>query len=202
MMRTDDRGAAMILALLTTLLLAGLGLSLTLLGDMERRIASNFRLDHEVWFAVDAAIERAAADLARTPDWDVVLAGAVQSTFVDSTRAPVLRSGGTINLDALTADLQRSTSAAASFGADTPLWRLYAWGPLTRMTPTPAAGDPYLVAWVADDVLEADGNPSDDSNGIVTIHALAFGPGGARRAAEAHVRRAGGALTILARRDL
>ena len=201
-MRTDDRGAAMILALLVTLLLAGLGLSLTLLGDMERRIAYNFRVDQEAWWAVDAAIERAAADLSQAPDWDVVLAGARCSPFADSTHRPVLPSSEILDLDAATSDLQAATSAAASFGANTPVWHLYAWGLLNSMTPRPSPGGSYLAMWVADDVSETDGNPADDSNDIVTIHAEAFGPGGAHRTAEAYVKRAGTTVRILARRSL
>jgi len=199
MRTTNDRGAAMILALMATLLLAGLGLCLTLVGDTEQRIAYNFEKGEELSYAVDAAIERAAADLAQTPSWDLVLAGGIRCSFADATRRPVGPSGAILDLDALTAELQASTNGAA-FGANTPVWRLYAWGPLTAMAATSTGGGPYLAVWVADDLSEVDGDAADDSNSTVMIHAAAFGPANARRSGDAHVRRSSAGVAVFARR--
>ena len=47
----------------------------------------------------------------------------------------------------------------------------------------------YLVAWIADDPAESDGNPQADVNGTLTVHAEAYGPGGARKVIEVTVAR-------------
>jgi hypothetical protein len=49
----------------------------------------------------------------------------------------------------------------------------------------PATTRTYVAAWIADDVSDADGNPSADQNGVVTIHAEAFGLAGTRRIIDA-----------------
>jgi hypothetical protein len=50
---------------------------------------------------------------------------------------------------------------------------------------TLGASDAYVVAWVADDPDETDGDPSRDSNGVILVRAEAFGTRGAWRAIEA-----------------
>jgi len=194
-----DRGAALILALLTTLLLAGVGLSLTMMGDTERRIAYNFQTDRETGAAARAALARAVLDLAPMTTWDVILTGAARSSFADSTRQPRLPTAETVDLDVLTSDLQAATG---SFGVNTPVWRLFAWGLMNQMVPAaPAKAGAYLAIWVADDTEETDGNPLADANGALLVHAEAFGPGGGRRAADALLKRAAGGIQIVVRRE-
>ncbi len=53
----------------------------------------------------------------------------------------------------------------------------------------------YVVVWVADDPADGvdlntpDGNPLIDSNGVLTLHAEAFGPGGTRKTIEVTIAR-------------
>jgi hypothetical protein len=60
----------------------------------------------------------------------------------------------------------------------------------------------YVVIWVADDPSEVDGAPTVDANGVLTVRAQAYGPGGTKRMVEATVARmgppgpAGGVLTL------
>ena len=79
----DERGSALVVALLSLLLLTALGLALTLTTTTETAIAANQRMGQEVMNAADSAIERAMQDLLAIPDWNRVLSGAAQSSFVD-----------------------------------------------------------------------------------------------------------------------
>jgi hypothetical protein len=51
------------------------------------------------------------------------------------------------------------------------------------------SGLAYVVVWVADDTAERDGDPSRDANGVLLLHAQAFGPRGARKSVDATVMR-------------
>ena len=81
----DERGSALVVALLSLLLLTALGLALTLTTTTETAIAANQRMGQEVMNAADSAIERAMQDLLAVPDWNRVLSGADQSSFVDGS---------------------------------------------------------------------------------------------------------------------
>jgi hypothetical protein len=90
------------------------------------------------------------------------------------------------------------------FGADAPVWRLYAHGSLQDLLPSNEITlQMYLTVWVADDGLDGDGNPGADTNGRIVVHAEAFGVGGTRRAVEAAIRRlSNGAVRQIAWREV
>ena len=133
----------------------------------------------------------------------VILGGSSLSGFADGTRRPTLPSGGVLDLDAETVDLQSESATQGTFGANTPRWRLFAWGPLSRMAPLALESPLYVAVWIADDPAEVDGNPSVDTNGIVTVHADARGPGGARRIVEATIARvAAGVMKTVSWREV
>jgi len=199
---TSDDGVAVILALLVTTLLGAVGVTLLLLSDTERRLSSSYRNDQATRYAAAAALERAIGDLASSPDWTPILAGAQASTFADGTRRPILPSGQSIDLDRITTQLQAASNGGASFGANTPVWRLFGWGPLAALEPaTNLESAQYLAVWVADDLSETDGSPFSDSNGVLSVHAEAFGLGNGRRSVEATVARISGLLQIIAWRE-
>jgi hypothetical protein len=78
----------------------------------------------------------------------------------------------------------------AEFGADRPVWRLYAQCPLARILPPGLIGPPgYVLVWVADDA-EADGNPAADSNGQLLVYGDGYGLFGGRRSIEVAIGRA------------
>jgi hypothetical protein len=89
------------------------------------------------------------------------------------------------------------------WGSNNPRWRLYANGRLSAV----AAGidSPfYVTVWVADDPAETDGDPARDGTeasnpgaGVLQVRSEAFGSGGARRAVEATLGRAGARLRII-----
>jgi Tfp pilus assembly protein PilX len=66
----DERGSALVVALLSLLLLTALGLALTLTTTTETAISANQRMGQEAMNAADAAIERAMQDLLAMPDWN------------------------------------------------------------------------------------------------------------------------------------
>jgi hypothetical protein len=184
-----ERGAALLLALVATALLGALGVSLLMLADTELRMASNDGSSAEAFYAADAALERAVQELAVLPEWSSALAGSGLSSFSDSTTSPILPSGRSVDLVSLTGALQASSSAEGSQGANTPVWRLFAWGPFARLASGSIENRVYLAVWIADDPSETDGNPAADTNGVVLVHTEAFGVTAARRMVEATVQR-------------
>ena len=104
--------------------------------------------------------------------------------------------GETIDLDARTAELNADAARDWSLGADTPRWRLTAWGVLPGMPAFRRA-----AVWIADDVMDGDGIPGEDMNGMLMIHVEAFGPAGASRLVTAHVKREIGAERTVSWRE-
>lgn len=207
----DDRGSAVVVALLSLLLLTALGLALTLTTATETAISANQRMGQEAMNAADAAIERAMQDLLTLPDWNRALMGTEQSSFVDGgpsgTRA--LPDGTTVNLTELVmlARCGHASSCSAGeiaanspervWGANNPVWQLYAYGPVSELLPTGTVNSPiYVAVMVGDDPSETDGNPLMDGNdasnpgsGVLSLRAEAFGPHGTHRVIEATIAR-------------
>jgi hypothetical protein len=176
---------AVVTALFVGGLLAALGHGLVLLTNTEQAIAANQHAAVETLYAADAALATVLPELRRTADWTSVLTGAQTSGFVDGTRVPVLPSGATIDLDTLTSELQAG-AASDPWGANNPVWRLYAYGALERLSPGFRSRS-YIVVWVADDPAETDGNPAVDANRTLLVRAEAFGPNRSRRSIRATV---------------
>ena len=200
----NDRGAALIMVLLTAGLLSAVGVSLLLVTDTERRIAANAAYGVETAAAADAALQRALIDVQLSAAWGAILAGTEHSRFFDATPRPQLPAGGTLDLAGATADLQAETNALGNLGANAPLWRLYASGRMSSLAPSGTLDSAeYLTVWVADDPSDADGDPNADSNGMITLRAEGHGLGGARRAVEATVARtAAGAVNLMSWREV
>jgi hypothetical protein len=211
MLWSQDRGSALIVTLMATLLLTALGAALVLTTASETLISGNFRSAAEGLYAADASIERALSDLLTVADWDLVLSGSVRSGFVDGppdgTRT--LPDGSTLDLSAVVnrANCSKPTTcsdanmdartAERPWGANNPRWRPYAYGPLAALP----ASDPirslfYVIVMVADDPSENDDDPLHDGavagnpgRGLLSLRAEAFGPRGAHKVVEATVAR-------------
>jgi hypothetical protein len=197
-----ENGAAMIVALLAALLLAGLGMGLLALGNTETQIAANYRIGTETFYAADAGLNLALGDLRGLPQWTLVLSGAATSAFHDATRRPTLPSNETIDLDAMTVELQAESNALGAWGPNNPVWRLFLWGPLRTVPGAPLDSASYLAVWVADDASEIDGNPLCDSNGRVRLHAEAYQSSQTRRVIDATVAQAPGGARMLSWREV
>jgi Tfp pilus assembly protein PilX len=210
----SDRGVALVIAVMATSLMLALGGALILLSSSETAIAANFRAAHEATYSADAVLERALADLQNAPDWTAVLAGTVQSSFIDGppSGTRTLMDGTTIDLNQITnlAACQKPTLCSDSdiatatterpWGTNNPRWALYAFGPLESMGGSQAIHSSfYVLAFVGDDPSENDNDPAIDGleidgqpnpgRGIILIRAEAFGPRNAHKVLEATVAR-------------
>ena len=192
----DERGTALIIALMAMMLLTALGAAVVMVSNTETHIAGNYRNSQEALYAADAGAERVVQDLLLIPRWNDILSGSAQSAFVDGgmTDSKTLPGGGTITLccgaNTATAQLQAETDTLNLWGANNPQWKLFAWGPLGDMLPNDQIDSPmYVAVWVADDPAETDGNPAADVNGTLTLHAEAVGPSGTRKVIEVTVAR-------------
>lgn len=211
----DERGMALIVALMSMMLMMALGLALVLTTMTETRISANYREGSEALYAADAAIERVMQDLLTVPDWNTVLAdGGTTSAFIDgSPGARALSDGTTIDLNEATnivrcgavtcaeADITEITDERP-WGANNPRWQLYAYGPMSDMLPTDTINSRvYVIVWVADDPSENDGNAQQDGAaavevgeenpgaGVLSLLAHAYGPEGSRRVVEVTIAR-------------
>jgi Tfp pilus assembly protein PilX len=198
-----DTGSALVLALVATVLLGGLGFGLAVLGNTESTIATNYHAGSEALYAAEAGAERVISDASFASDWTALVSGAVRSAFVDQTLTPVLPSNERVDLTAMTRDLQSASDAAIAVGLNNPQWRLFAYGPLTTMIgPGLSPGRSYVVVWVADDRSETDNNPAIDSNGTMVILARALGPAGAARTVEVTIAKVSFGVRILSWREI
>lgn len=190
-----EEGAALIIALMSMMLLTALAAGVIMVTNTETLIAGNYRNSQEAVYAADAAAERVVQDLLMVPRWNDILAGSVQSAFVDGpmTGQKTLPTGSRVTLccaaDTATGQLQAETNTANMWGANNPQWRLYAWGPLRDLLPGVVESPMYVAVWIADDPAETDGAPALDGNGTLTVHAEAYGPAGTRKVVEMTVAR-------------
>lgn len=204
----NERGMALIIALMSTLLLTALGAALVMTTITETMITTNYRDSGEAMYAADAGIERVMQDLLTVPDWNSILQGNVQSSFIDGAPSGTrtLPDGTTLDLGAATNMLNCNKTAACSvaemnawtverpFNANNPRWKLFAHSPLADIIETGTVLSPmYVAVWIADDQAETDGDPTTDGaaagNGVLLLRAEAFGPGGAHSVIEVTVGR-------------
>jgi Tfp pilus assembly protein PilX len=219
-LRGGERGVALVIALLALLLMTAMGMALMLVSQTETIIGANYRDGVEGAYVADAGIERVMQDVLSIPDWNAILTSAdgvragVTSGFVDGTITPTLPDGRTLDLAAATNMINCNKTTTCSdadmdandgerqWGVNNPRYRLFAWGPVNDLNPTPTLNSPFYVAvWIADDGAETDGDPSIDgaaavapytSNrgaGVLSLRAEAFGPSGAHRVIEATIGR-------------
>jgi hypothetical protein len=191
-----ERGAALLLAIALVLLVAAIAGAVTIASRTEVLIAADFRQSRAILYAAEGAAALAVRDLGAAADWTAVLTGASASSFTDGSPVGLrtLPGGDDVVLccgsASLTDDVQRRAHGGRSWGADTPVWQMFAWGPATAWLPPGRIDSPiYVVAWVADDPADGDGNPYADSNGFLELHVHALATGGGRRVVDVVVER-------------
>jgi hypothetical protein len=220
----DERGIALLVALMSMTLLMTLGGGLIVLTITETRIAATYRDGIEAFYAADAAIERVIPDLQAASDWDALFAGRVRSSFVDGPAEGLraLDDGTHVNLAEITnmARCGKSTACSASdmdayteerpWGHNNPRWALYAYGRLRTVLPAGRFDSPaYVVVLIADDALENDGDPYTDGastanpgRGALALRAHAYGPLGVRRVIEVIVCRSQHGMRVVSWQEL
>jgi hypothetical protein len=185
-----DQGVALVVSLLATTLIAGIGLGLLTMSTTERLVAGYARESADGLHGAEAIVERALDDLWGVPLWNDAVSGVARSSFVDSSTSPATPAGS-LDLIAMTSALQARSDAEGRWGPNNPLWRLYAYGSLEALVGAGSVGTPlYLAAWVADDSSELDGNPATDSNGVVLVRGRALGRAGLVREVQITLKRA------------
>jgi hypothetical protein len=207
----EERGAALVIALMSMLLLTALGLSLVLTTTSETMIAGNYREGQEALYAADAGLERAMQDLLTVADWNEVLRGQTTSAFIDggpdglrtlpngAELAPlqVANMANCGKLSGCSASELIARTLERPWAANNPVFQPYAYGPIEDLLPTATINSRfYVVVLVGDDPSENDGDPLTDGvaltnpgRGVLTLRAEAFGPRGARKVIEATVAR-------------
>jgi hypothetical protein len=213
----DERGAALLVALMAILLTMALGTALILSAGIESKITRNFRARAEAFYAADAALEHTVDDLGAIGDWNTVLSGLVSSAFTDGppNGMRVLPDGRPLDLGEVvnlancrqaapcSSSAMDATTAERPWGPSNPRWQLFAWGSLTELLP--GAGSAfYVVTMVADDSSENDDDPLRDGStpctqghvvacnpgtGRIEVRAEAFGPFGAHKILQSTISR-------------
>lgn len=193
----NQQGAALVMTLLVIACLAGLGMGLVAASSADVQIAANTRAASATSLAADSAVEAVIAELGTVASWSTWLSGTT-SQFHDTTHRPLTPSQTVLDLDQVTTDLQAEIAAAFALGANTPRWRLCAWGALSTLAGLPPSSTgAYVAVWIADDPADADGSSATDANGIVLLHGEAFGYGATRRAVDVELQRASVGARIL-----
>jgi PilX N-terminal len=215
----DEIGVALLMTVMVLCLLSAMALALALAASIETTISANYRRSVEALFAADAGLERTVADLAAIADWDAILGGRVRSRFVDGPPegTKVRPDGATLDLSRQTnlANCNRPTACADSeldavtqdrpWGPNNPRWQPFVYGPVNQWLPADSRASLfYVVAWVADDPSETDGDPRRDGGGasggesappgegglgVLLVRVEAFGPAGTHRTIQATVVR-------------
>lgn len=207
----DERGIAMIVALLSMTLMLALGTALMLSTTTESKIVTNYRNNSESLYAADAGIERALDDLLTVPDWNNLLNGSTKSALVDGvpSGARTLADASTFNLDEVLnmANCQKTSACNAAdlqavtlerpWGLNNPTWQLFAYGKLNDVLPQGGINSPYyVVVMIGDDPSENDNDPLHDGvsqanpgSGVLAMRAEAFGPRGSHKVVELTIAR-------------
>jgi hypothetical protein len=207
----NERGIAMIIALMAMSLMIALGAALMLTTTTESKIVQNFRNTSESLYAADAGLERALDDMLTIPDWNYLLSGTAKSALVDGAPSGTrtLADGAVLDLSEVLnmANCQKVTTCSAAdltavtnerpWGPNNPTWQLFAYGPLNTVLPQGGINSPYyVVVMVGDDPSENDGDPLHDGvsqanpgTGVLAMRAEAFGPRGSHKVVELTIAR-------------
>ena len=203
---STQRGFGLVSVLIWLSLLATLSLGVALATSTEAPAAGALHEKMRMTRAAESAVALAVAGLAQHADWASAPAGGLSSGFSDGAAGTRAVGGAVVDLVAetnvrtcgrATACDDASTSAPSAmrpWGVRNPRWQLFVHQPLAALDAAAGAACPcYLVAWVADDPADADGDPRRDAppgvegHGVLLVRGAAFGGQGALAEVEALV---------------
>jgi hypothetical protein len=188
--RAGERGTVLVAVLAAVMGLSAVAMGVAILVTVDARVDAVAATRLQAQLAAESALEIACAELAAEGDWNLVLVGARRSAALAARDRPVVPGWGELDVGALTVALQRQTTARSVWRDNSAIWRRYLEGvPAERLSIDPPRLAPYVVVWVADDEAEVDDRPEQDSNGLLTVRADAYGSGGAHAAVVAAIRR-------------
>jgi hypothetical protein len=172
-----ERGAALLLALLCTSAMAAVAAGLLALAHAETELAARQASGTAARTAANAVLDHVVRHLRTVPDWTTIAGDGSTSVAFDGSSSVDAPWGQPIDVAALTTRLQAETMASWPAGPDVPRWRVFASGRLSTFVGGDLGHhDEYLIAWIADDGADADGNPSVDANGVLLVRAAALAP--------------------------
>lgn len=204
--RGGTPGFVLVVVLMWLALLASLALGVALVTMYEPTAGSAAHERVRLRRAAESATTLALLDLAARLDWSALPAGGPASPFTDG--GPGVRTIGDLTVDLLAETSRRTcgrptacddaattaTTDGRPWGAHNPRWRLFVHVPLSRLDGAAAVVCPcYLVAWIADDPADDDGDTGADAplgtagHGVVLVRGAAFASGGAVAEVEALV---------------
>jgi hypothetical protein len=171
------------MVIMAVALLTSLSVALLLSSASEIMMAANFAGQRAALYAADAIVERSMIDIAAQPDWSALVAGSVESSFVDGPAAgtrtlddgtviaveEIVNLAGCHKASACTDAELNAVTPDRPWGAKNPRWHLYAYGPLRDMLPEVAGG---LHSYVA---LMVARHPLGDDR-TIAVRGEAFGP--------------------------
>jgi hypothetical protein len=157
------------------------------LARIEVLVSQFQRGERDAAYAAQAMIAATLDELDRLPSWEMVPSGGTHAAFADgpSTAARQIPGGGTVVVCCAAGSMTARARAASGVA-----WEPYAWQSLGALLNAPDVPRQYVVAWVADDPDDSDGNAGADSNRRLAVRAEAISPFGVRRSFELLVERA------------
>lgn len=205
---TDARGAGLLTVFVWLSLLAVAALGVALATSAEPLATSALHERLRMARAAESAVSLAMSTLAALPDWTTVPGGTAVSPFVDGAPGPRMIAGSVFDLAIATSRLTCGRDTACDdvatalpapdrpWGPRNPRWRMLVHQPLEAVDPVAARTCPcYLVAWVADDPADADGDRDRDApagvagHGVLLVRGAALGAAGALAEVEALVEQ-------------
>ena len=173
------------MALMAAALLSSLGSALVLLGVTESAIASSYRRDMQMFYAVESALARVYVELDALPDWAVATAGLMVSTLTDGDPGGTRAIGdAVVDLRAVTADLNASGAPLPWPPGRPSQWHLFAWAPADGLFGAMTTLPVYVAVWIHELPDEGDPDVAGGRISAIRLHARAYGASGARRQAE------------------
>lgn len=166
------------LAMLATAVAGGVSLA----SHSEVRIADAHRRALQLGYAAESAAARVAAALEDVVDWRFVPGAFTTGRLQASSE-----------VEARTVSMNRALQARFPLGGDTPRWRVVS---------AASEADYRWVVWVADDPADGDGNPDEDTNGLIVVRAEAVRTAGAMRTVDVHLARSGAVVRQLSWREV
>lgn len=202
----SDAGFGLVSVLIWLSLLSTLALGVALATSAEPPTAGALHEKLKMTRAAESAVALAVASLAQHADWTAAPGGGLGASFTDGAPGVRVVGGATLDLIAethlrtcgrVTACDDAATAAHAAarpWGGQNPRWQLLLHQPLAALDAAAGSVCPcYLVAWVADDPADADGDPRRDAppgvpgHGVLLVRGAAFGGTGALAEVEALV---------------
>ena len=177
----SECGAVLVAVLLLTVILGAIGLTVSLVVDVEHLMAAYHRDGLRLHHAAEGVADVVVDELAGVADWAPAPGGGTSPRLPGALVLSRALGGGPFDAPAATLALQQAAYSGNPWGVDTPRWRLFGQGVPGSVLPFAGLPDDvYAIVWVSDDVADGDGDARVDSNGVEVLRVRVIGPRRAR----------------------